>query len=395
MKTYDEISQRVLERRDEYITGQKARRKKLTAVTSVVASVAIVAVIGVGVSGNIGFELPSEGAEVTGNKLAELIETTDPANQQEILTEKPTETTFFAITQDVPQTTAPVATTVTGAETMVMPHWDDLIICEKFREIKVGDITYSSQTDEIEDEHILNFISESEMTGYDIYEDKTYTEKGKVYSIKHISTECAVAVQIGADKTYYVFINSWYFPETLGDFIDDLDLRNTVVFGDVYYDVYEYSKTYSKHTRRTYENVDDSVIWDMLLTDTSLKNVEYNRPYDRISVETDLPLLGYKNISFSVTTDGYIITNILDVQKCFFVGKDKTDAFAKYLEDNVAFKEDTEVYEYNSDGSIPGKTCTTPAVPPGADINTSANAGKLPQGEGENLVVATTEFVLE
>ena len=81
---------------------------------------------------------------------------TDPANQQEILTEKPTETTFPAITQDVPQTTAPVTTTVTGAETMVMPHWDDLIICEKFREIKAGDITYSSQADEIEEEHINN-----------------------------------------------------------------------------------------------------------------------------------------------------------------------------------------------------------------------------------------------
>ncbi len=395
MKTYDEISQRVLERRDEYITGQKARRKKLTAVTSVVASVAIVAVIGVGVSGNIGFELPSEGAEVTGNKLAELIETTDPANQQEILTKKPTETTFSAITQDVPQTTAPVATTVTGAETMVMPHWDDLIICEKFREIKLGDITYSSQVDEIGKEHILNLISEADMTGYDIYEDKTYTEKGKIYSIKHISTECAVAVQIGEDSTYYVFINPWYFPETLGDFIADLDLRNTVVFGDVYYDAYEYSKTYSKHTRRTYENVDDSVIWNMLLSDTSLKNVEYNHPYDRISVETDLPLLGYKNISFSVTTDGFIITNILGVQKCFFVGKEKTDAFAKYLEDNIPFKEHTEVYEYNSDGSIPGKTYTTPAVPPGEVATTSVQTGAMPQDE--SVVVATTkeDIVLE
>lgn len=395
MKTYNEISQCVLERRDEYITEQKARRKKLTAVTSVVASVAIVAVIGVGVSGNIGFELPSEGAEVTGNKLAELIETTDPANQQEILTEKPTETTFPAITQDVPQTTAPVTTTVTGAESMIMPHWDDLVICEKFREIKLGDITYSSQVDEIGKEHILKFISESDMSGYDIYEDKTYTEKGKIYSIKHISTECAVAVQIGEDEAYYVFINPWYFPETLGDFITDLDLRNTVVFGDVYYDTYEYSKTFSKHTRRTYENVDDSVIWDMLLTDTSLKNVEYNRPYDRIGVETDLPILGYKNIAFSVTTDGYIITNILGTQKCFFAGKDKTDAFAEYLKENVPFKEHTEVYEYNSDGSIPGKTNTTPAVPPGADAAASIRTDTLPQNEGENVVVATTQFVSE
>ncbi len=380
MKTYEEISEHVLARRDEYITGQKERRKKLTAAASVAVSLVIVAVIGVGVSENIRFEMPSEGTEVTGNKLAELIETTEPANQQGEQT-----------------TASPVTTTRTGAESMIMPHWDDLVISEKFREIKSGDITYSSQVQEIAKENILSFISETNMSGYDIYEDKTYTEKGKIYSIKHISTECAVAVQIGEDEAYYVFINPWYFPETLGDFIADMDLKNTVVFRDVYYDTYEYNKKYSKHTRRTYENVDDSIIWNMLLSDESLKNVEYNHPYDRISVETDLPILGYKNISFSVTTDGYIITNILNDQKCFFVGKDKTDAFAKYLEEKVPFKEHTEVYEYNSDGSIPGKTHTTPAVPPGAETAADIREDALPQNEDENLVVATTQesIVLE
>ncbi len=395
MKTYNEISQCVLERRDEYITQQKARRKKLTAVTSVAAIFVIVAVIGIGVGENILFEIPSEGTEVTGNKLAVLIETPDPEKQHEELGTIPTETTFPAIQQEEQTTASPVTTTRTGTESMIMPHWDDLVISEKFREIKLGDITYSSQVDEIGKEHILKFISEADMIGYDIYEDKNYTEKGKIYSIKHINTKCAVAVQIGEDSAYYVFINPWYFPETLGDFITDLDLRNTVVFGDVYYDTYEYSKTFSKHTRRTYENVDDDVIWNMLLSDTSLKNVEYNHPYDRIGVETDLPILGYKNISFSVTTDGYIITNILGDQKCFFAGKDKTDAFAEYLKENVPFKEHTEVYEYNSDGSIPGKTYTTPAVPPGADAAASIRTDTLPQNEGENVVVATTQFVSE
>lgn len=372
MKTYNEISQCVLERRDEYITERKVRRKKLTAVTSVVVCLAIVATVGLG----LGDWFRKPAMEPTQNN-------------------NPSSTPFTTETDSKDESTDIVATTNAGIASMISPHWDDLIISEKFREIKLGDITYSSQLDEIGKEHILEFISETDMTGYDKYEDKTYTEKGKIYSINHISTKCAVAVQIGEDEAYHIFINPWYFPETLGDFIADLDLRNTIVFGDVYYDTYEYSKTFSKHTRRTYENVDDSVIWNMLLSDTSLKNVEYNHPYDRISVETDIPILGYKNISFSVTTDGYIITNILNDQKCFFVGKEKTDAFAEYLKENVPFKEHTEVYEYNSDGSIPGKTNTTPAVPPGADVNTSANAGKLPQGEGENVVVATTQFVSE
>ena len=46
----------------------------------------------------------------------------------------------------------------------------------------------------------------------------------------------------------------------------------------------------------------------------------------------DVPLLGYKNISLGVTEDGYIVTNILDTGKAFYIGKDKTEAFIKYVE---------------------------------------------------------------
>lgn len=271
--------------------------------------------------------------------------------------------------------TEPAIEIIPGYEMMIMPAWDALTISEKFMEIKHGSITYTSKVQKISEDNILSFISQEQMTGYDIYEDKTYTETGKIYSIKHISEKCAVAVRIGSDESFYVFTNAWYSPDTLGDFIDDLDLKNTVRFGKGFADIYEYADTYSSHKRIIYADFDDSLIWDMLLDDTSVKNTEYNRPYDRISIETDVPLLGYKNINFSVTPDGYIITNILDTQKVFYVGSEKTNAFIKYLEDNIPSKEEETVYEKNPDGTIPGKSEeVTGEITPGYDpggVNTA------------------------
>lgn len=358
MKTYDEISRNVLEKRDEYLCKQRAKRKKLTQMST--AAVCLMLVAGISYGFSLENRLTTQQAgNTTTNKTGMTV--TNPAT-----TKKATDN----LTQATQPTTFPA--TKNDMESVVMPHWEDLYISEKFREIKLGDITYSSQVNEIDEEHLLSFISEEKMSGYDIYEDKTYYENGRIYSIRHINPKCAVAVQIGEDKAYYVFVNYMYEPETLGEFMNDIDFKNTVVFGEAYDESYEFTEAYSKYTTKIYENFDDSIIWNMLLSDPTVKNTEYNHPYDRISISTDLPILGYKNISFSVTTDGYIITNILGIQKCFFVGKDKTDAFAEYLEENIAFKVQTQVYEHNPDGSIPGKeesfvttpTTSSPARPP-------------------------------
>ncbi len=266
--------------------------------------------------------------------------------------------------------TEPAIETVTGTEMMIMPQWNDLAIPMRYTEAKLGDITYSTQNTEIPAENVLSFLGETEMQGYDIYTDTAYTVNAQIYSIKSVGTDCAVAVRIDNGENYYVYVNSWYEPDTLGDFINDLDLKNTVVFRKAYIDEYKYFDNGSEHKQRIYADFDDNVIWDMLSDVLDAKNVEYNHPYDRIGVETDLPVLGYKNISFCVTPDGYIITNILCTQKCFFIGTEKFEAFDEYLKNNVPFKEYSNVYELNPDGTIPGKgeeVQSTPGYNPNED----------------------------
>lgn len=257
-------------------------------------------------------------------------------------------------------------------EMIVSPQWTDKTTPEKYPEISDGKNMYCTQNTNISADNVVNELFSGEMTGYDIYEDKTYTTKGTALEIKNINPECAVAVKIDGEDGYYVYINTEYVPETLLDMIDDLNLRETLSFGKAYSDRYEYSP-YRTYISRTYEDFSDTIVWDMLLDDTDIKNVSYDRYHEKIiSLSVDIPLIGYKNIHMGVTKDGYIITNILNTQKCFFIGSEKAEAFGKYIEENVKYTEASTVTE-NPDGSIPGKGQgeSTPGFDPDAPVQIS------------------------
>ncbi len=287
--------------------------------------------------------------------------------------------------------TSPAIEIAPEGEIAILPRWEELSTAQKFSEVKTENRTYSTTAQPIEDEYIAELISDTSLSGYDLYEDKQYSETGKVYSIRNINQECAVAVKIGEESTYYVYVNSDYSPLTLGDFINDLDLRSTLVFGKAYKDTYEFTDTSSSHTRRTYEDFDDSIIWDMLLSDTKAartERTEYENTLNGIDISISLPLLGYKNISFDITDDGYIVTNILGTQKCFFIGTEKSAEFNEYLEKNVKYNETTDVYEYPpstpgtgevvSPGYNPDMPVTSPAFDPQRDNNSGNSSSSTP-----------------
>ena len=285
----------------------------------------------------------------------------------------------------------------------IAPKWDDRITSDKYAELILADRTYASQRTEISADFIGGFITDAEMSCYDIYEDKTYTINAKVYEISNISTDCAVAIKIGDEESFNVYVNVWYEPETLGDFLSDLDLKNTVSFGKAYIDIYEYTELSTSHTEIIYADFDDNVIWNLLSDCLGAENVEYNHPYERIGVETNIELLGYKNISFCITPDGYIITNILGTQKCFFVGTDKFEEFDKYLKENVASKQHSYVNEINRDGTIPGKGDEGESTPPyNPDAPVMISPGYNPETDSAPPVSAgssgaelPTDFIVE
>ena len=53
-----------------------------------------------------------------------------------------------------------------------------------------------------------------------------------------------------------------------------------------------------------------------------------------IGISVDIPVLGYNNISVSLTDKGYLITNIFETGKAFYIGEEKVQEFIEYVINN-------------------------------------------------------------
>ena len=129
-------------------------------------------------------------------------------------------------------------------------------------------------------------------------------------------------------------MNDGYRPATLKDFIDDLNLTETLSFGSIYY---EWMQENGEIAHIEFKNLNDAVVWNMLLSDTSLECVEFSGNdilINGMSISVSIPLLGYENISLGVTENGYLTTNILNTGKAFFIGAKKAQMFMEYVIEN-------------------------------------------------------------
>lgn len=229
----------------------------------------------------------------------------------------------------------------------ITPRWDELTIAQQFGTAKYNDNIYDSKNTEISSDMIGDNLGTAVLTGLDVYKEAQNGKNATLYAVKDFPQECVIAVQFEGRSDYFVYINAYYRPNTLGEFIEDLNLKETVSFGSVYYDDF----IDGKYTYFEFPNVTDDIIWQMLFDDVSVKNVHSDTEYHDtlMSIGVDIPLLGYKNISVSITEDGYLTTNILDTGKTFYIGEDKVQEFMNYIFDN--YEAEATVYNSTDDDS--------------------------------------------
>lgn len=215
-----------------------------------------------------------------------------------------------------------------------VPSWDDMTVTQKFPYLSFNGYEYSTADRTVPEESAGKKITSATLTGTDSRTGKTYAINADIYEITGISKNCAVSIKFEGYDELYVCRNSGYRPETLGQLIDDLNLRETLTFGTAYATV----KKGDTYTETEYSGLDGEKVWEMLLSDRELKNVKdydsMNFGKELISVSINIELLGYENISLTVTEDGYLTTNILDTGKAFFIGKEKAENFAEYVSEN-------------------------------------------------------------
>lgn len=149
-----------------------------------------------------------------------------------------------------------------------------------------------------------------------------------VFAVRGLSSAAVVAVRDAGSGAYYAYINPEYRPETLGQFIEDLNLRAYLKTGKVYYN---YQKKDGSFATVEFTGLSTEKVWETLLSDSAAACIEENDLYGQFSVSIDYPLLGYHNMCLAITEQHQLWTNLLDTAKVFELGAQKSALFTDYV----------------------------------------------------------------
>lgn len=226
----------------------------------------------------------------------------------------------------------PEADPESGGETEVIVPWADLSLPQQYPEAEYQGERYSSQNAALAAEDRGEFLGDTILRAENEETGESFTQNAALYAIRGISADCAIAVEFEGTEGYFVYNNSYYRPETLGDFIADLNLKEHLSFGTAYSSDGSYWMGF--------DQIGETVIWEMMLQDMAMENVyDQSDPMlmmqvDAFSISIDVPILGYKNISLGLTKEGYVTTNILNTGKMFFIGEEKAAEILDYVQEH-------------------------------------------------------------
>lgn len=222
-----------------------------------------------------------------------------------------------------------------------VPHWDELEINGQYTSFEWQGCGYMTSGSEISAEKLGWLLGETTASGVDQYTDEKHEITVSVCPINKISEKTALAVQFPEDEKFYVYFNRNYKPETLGDFIDDINLTENLKIST--------TATCSTiengyMTNWEYSDIDASKFMEILLSGRNVPTesmFDYNtfaegdRFEAALNFAVDIPILGIKNLSLEITKGGFVHTNaFFHTSMLFYLGKDKTDSFVQYVKEN-------------------------------------------------------------
>ncbi len=217
----------------------------------------------------------------------------------------------------------------------LIPKWEEMSITQKFYELEFQGGRYSVGGKPLASyEKVGEKLGSATLSGYDVYEDKSYTASVGIYGIKGISDECAVAVKFENDDAYYPYYCFTYKPATLGEFCEKLNLRENLTTGGVYLRDMKNGK--DDNATIYFENVSTEKIWEYLLKYSDAAAAE---DYDSMwlsrkgGMSANIEILGIENLSISFSDDGWLVTNLLATGKAFYIGEEAVEEFIEFLVD--------------------------------------------------------------
>ncbi len=312
---------------EEFLDECDEQKKKISVVKILSIAAAFIAVLSVGIL-FVENHTDSQNAIIENTSITDITNATAPT-ENESATDK--DTSIQIEIGDIKE------------EAYTKLPWEKLHITLKFEKINHNNTIYISTG-----HYTLNKSSYIETQSYSIatltaYDDNMneHKENVKIYRIKNLSENIAVAVKFASDNHFYVYANSIYSPDTLGELLSESDFENNITLQNA--QMWENRNTKNEEHIATVKTADKKLIMNVLFVDKNLKPVSAVKP-DKRQVEIYMRsekanlsgnITVYDNGYFSVNffqmfTDPYSSFNGSNVS--FYVGKENTDKIFEYVD---------------------------------------------------------------
>lgn len=235
----------------------------------------------------------------------------------------------------VVQTAADTAndeTTLTAAaEICPEKKWDEKESNEKYTELSFNGKTYLSTGMKAGKTEIGTKLGPAKAKGFDSYTDKIYETDCEVYTVGTFKSDFLVAVKFDSDDKYYTYKAEDWFPSDLRDFTETLNFsENIKIDSDI---ILSSNSDVSASQIKLHENEAlPNTVYRLLEACGKAKALEYTsdnmaKDGERIlEFGVSSPLLSRYSLFLTISEDGYIMTNLVDVGVSFFVGKEAVKA---------------------------------------------------------------------
>ena len=396
MKTCDEMVNSLLERREQFLSEQKQKRRTAAKITAAGGSCALAAVIGVLVfnSGMLrekktmisdnsslvndgpvkddpakGDSTPpasdahsavSDNSSAENDKPAKENSTPSAPDNSTAISDNSSVNSEPAEDDPAPGHTDNIGDmlpfselarpygdkTVTAETAARLWEWEYLTVPEQYTSMELyGKEFYTRR--EIGEALLGDTLGSYEISGSDWYTGQTYSRTFEVRQIKGVSDKLMAAVKM--DGKYYIFKNGEYAPpSTFGELLDSYSLADTV-------ELHRFTPYKGYSDTGWYRLENDDTIWQIL---AGCRNAAFIKEDFRdrsgengISFTVTSEALGvYKNV-LSISDDGYLRTNIFDWGYNFYIGEEAANRIISYAAANAA-PAAYEPYTYSIAGTL-------------------------------------------
>ena len=225
--------------------------------------------------------------------------------------------------------------------------WAERMNPDRYNMTEYGDHKYTTRRILVHTGNVGELLGEGFVSGYDTYKEEQHELTVPVYAIRGIDPNVGVCVTFPDEPDRaYAYTDFSFTPKDLQEFIDALNLRETMTTDLVYVG------EYTPEGQIVYEGVPTSLVWNILLDDTSVENEgleQYTTTGRVLSISTSVNLIGCHNLSISLTADGLLCTNVPDwTGKAFRIGAEKVQRFLKEVEEN--YQGYRYIYDFVEDG---------------------------------------------